>query len=132
MARITIEDCVDKVRNRFELILLASHRARMISSGALEITVERDNDKNPVVALREIAEGTISPGCLKEDLVHSFQNYVAEPEAKLPISAAGGTVDADDTEVALERVTEEELVKGLEELRTDGLLKCLSLLEEED
>jgi DNA-directed RNA polymerase subunit omega len=133
MARITIEDCIDKVKNRFELVLLASHRARMISSGALEITVERDNDKNPVVALREIAERTISPGGLKEDLVHSLQKYVAEPEAALLISAAGGTVDADDTEVAPDRVTEEELVKGLEELMPeDGLLKCLSLLEEED
>ena len=55
MARVTVEDCVDKVENRFELILVASHRARMISSGS-KITIERDNDKNPVVALREIAE----------------------------------------------------------------------------
>src|SRR5207302_7178020 len=61
MARVTVEDCIDKVDNRFELVLLASHRARMVSSGA-QITIERDNDKNPVVALREIAEKTISPG----------------------------------------------------------------------
>jgi DNA-directed RNA polymerase subunit omega len=74
MARITIEDCIDKVKNRFELVLLASHRARMISSGALEITVKRDNDKNPVVALSEIAERTISPGDLKEDLIRSCRN----------------------------------------------------------
>ena len=72
MARVTVEDCVDKVENRFELILVASHRARMISSGA-KITVERENDKNPVVALREIAETTVSPGDLKEDLIHSLQ-----------------------------------------------------------
>ena len=69
MARVTVEDCVDKVENRFELILVASHRARMISSGS-KITVARDNDKNPVVALREIAETTVSPGDLKEDLIH--------------------------------------------------------------
>ena len=58
MARVTVEDCIDKVDNRFELVLLASHRARMISSGA-PITIDRDNDKNPVVALREIADETL-------------------------------------------------------------------------
>src|SRR5215468_8333352 len=75
MARVTVEDCIDKVENRFDLVLLASHRARMISSGS-QITLERDNDKNPVVALREIAETTVSPGDLKEDLIHSLQKYV--------------------------------------------------------
>src|SRR5690606_35551414 len=116
MARVTVEDCIDKVENRFELVLLASHRSRMISSGA-PITVDRDNDKNPVVALREIAEATISPGDLKEDLIHSLQKYVEvdEPEPEVPlIGAGGGGVDADDTEVAPERMTEEELLKGLE------------------
>ena len=73
MARVTVEDCIDKVENRFDLVLLASHRARMISSGS-QITIERDNDKNPVVALREIAETTISPDDLKEELVHSCRN----------------------------------------------------------
>ena len=86
MARVTVEDCIDKVANRFELILVASHRARLISSGS-KITVERDNDKNPVVALREIAETTVSPGDIKEDLIHSLQKYVevdeAEPEESL-------------------------------------------------
>ena len=75
MARVTVEDCVDKVENRFELVLLAGHRARQISSGA-EITVDRDNDKNPVVALREIADETLSPGDLEEDLIHSLQKQV--------------------------------------------------------
>jgi len=60
MARVTVEDCIDKVENRFDLVLLASHRARMISSGT-QITVDRDNDKNPVVALREIADEAVSP-----------------------------------------------------------------------
>ncbi len=119
MARVTVEDCIDKVENRFDLVLLASHRARMISSGA-QITVDRDNDKNPVVALREIAETTISPDDLKEDLIHSLQKYVEvdepEPEAVPLIGAAGGSVDADDTEVAVDRMTEEELLKGLEGL----------------
>ena len=119
MARVTVEDCIDKVENRFDLVLLASHRARTISSGS-QITIERDNDKNPVVALREIAEKTISPDDLKEELVHSLQKYVEvdepEPEAAPLITAAGGTVDADDTEVTVDRMTEDELHKGLEGL----------------
>jgi DNA-directed RNA polymerase subunit omega len=119
MARVTVEDCIDKVENRFDLVLLASHRSRMVSSGA-QITVDRDNDKNPVVALREIAEETISPGDLKEDLIHSLQKYVEvdEPEAEtVPlIGGSGEGVDADDTEVTVDRMTEEELLKGLEGL----------------
>jgi DNA-directed RNA polymerase subunit omega len=119
MARVTVEDCIDKVENRFDLVLLAGHRARMISSGA-PITIERDNDKNPVVALREIAEQTVAPADLREELVHSLQKYVEvdepEPEAVPLLSAAGGTVDADDTEVTVDRMTEEELLKGLEGL----------------
>jgi len=89
MARVTVEDCIDKVENRFELVLLAGHRGRMISSGA-QITIDRDNDKNPVVALREIADETISPGDLKEDLIHSLQKYVEvdEPEPETATSPA--------------------------------------------
>lgn len=119
MARVTVEDCIDKVENRFELVLLASHRARLISSGA-QITVDRDNDKNPVVALREIADSSISPDDLKEELVHSLQRYVEvdepEPEAAPLITTVAGSVDADDTEVMPDRMTEEELLKGLEGL----------------
>jgi DNA-directed RNA polymerase subunit omega len=118
MARVTVEDCIDKVENRFDLVLLAAHRARTISSGS-PITVDRDNDKNPVVALREIADETVSPGDMHEELVHSLQKYVEvdEPEPEnVPLIGSGGTVDADDTEVAVERMTEEELLKGLEGL----------------
>jgi DNA-directed RNA polymerase subunit omega len=118
MARVTVEDCIDKVENRFELVLVASHRTRMISSGS-KITVERDNDKNPVVALREIAESTVSPGDLKEDLIHSLQKYVevdeAEPE-ELLIGTSNASVDSGDTEVTSERITEDELLKGIEGL----------------
>ena len=107
MARVTVEDCIDKVENRFDLVLLASHRARMISSGS-QITLERDNDKNPVVALREIAETTVSPGDLKEDLIHSLQKYVEvdEPEPEVPLigAGAGASVDSDDTEVTADRM----------------------------
>ena len=119
MARVTVEDCIDKVENRFDLVLLASHRARMVSSGA-QITIDRDNDKNPVVALREIADETISPGDLKEDLIHSLQKYVEvdepEPETVPMIAGAGGNVEADDKEITTDRMTEEELLKGLEGL----------------
>ncbi len=117
MARVTVEDCIDKVENRFDLVLLASHRARMISSGS-QITIDRDNDKNPVVSLREIAETTVSPGDLKEDVIHSLQKYVEvdEPEPEVPLIGAGG-VDADDADVVTsDRMTEEELLKGLEGL----------------
>ena len=119
MARVTVEDCIDKVENRFDLVLLAAHRARTISSGT-QITVDRDNDKNPVVALREIAETTVSPGDLKEELIHNLQKYVEvdEPEPEVPLigAAAGDKVDSDDTEVTTERMTEEDLLKGLDGL----------------
>ena len=122
MARVTVEDCIDKVDNRFELVLLAGHRARQISQGA-PITVPRDNDKNPVVALREIADETLSPDDLKEDLIHSLQKHVEvdEPEADGEAIAdqTGGvvaaTTDTDDTEdnITFDRMTEEDLLERL-------------------
>ncbi len=124
MARVTVEDCVDKVSNRFELVLLAGHRARTISSGA-PITVERDNDKNPVVALREIAAETISPEDMQEDLIHSMQKYVEvdepEPEAAPVISPETRSpviIGQDDPslDTAIDTMTEEELLRGLESL----------------
>ena len=72
MARVTVEDCVDKVPNRFDLVLLSAQRARQISGGA-ELTIDRDRDKNPVVALREIAEQTVKPRDLEEALVSGLQ-----------------------------------------------------------
>ncbi|TQL18020.1 DNA-directed RNA polymerase subunit omega [Zymomonas mobilis] len=72
MARVTVEDCIDKVHNRFDLILLAAQRARQISGGA-ELTLDRDRDKNPVVALREIAEETVTPVQLREALLNDLQ-----------------------------------------------------------
>ena len=123
MARVTVEDCIDKVDNRFELVLLAAHRARLISSGA-PLTIERNRDKNPVVALREIAEETIQPDDLREQLIHSLQKYVEvdEPEAETvpamigaPAAAATGG-GGDDTEVQFDRMSEEDLLRGLEGL----------------
>jgi DNA-directed RNA polymerase subunit omega len=118
MARVTVEDCIDKIDNRFELVLMASHRARAISSGA-PIHVGRDNDKNPVVALREIADVKLHPSDLKEDLIHSLQKYVEvdEPEPEtVPLISGAGRIESDDTEVTVDRMTEEELLKGLEGL----------------
>ena len=79
MARVTVEDCVDKVPNRFELVLLASQRARQVSGGA-ELTIDRDRDKNPVVALREIAEETIGPRELEEALINSLQRVQVDED----------------------------------------------------
>jgi DNA-directed RNA polymerase subunit omega len=122
MARVTVEDCVDKVENRFELVLLASHRARMIASGA-PLTIDRDNDKNPVIALREIADQTVAPEDLKEDLIHSLQKYVEvdepEPEVVPMIASASGDKSApaaEDGEIAFDRMSEEDLLRGLESM----------------
>ncbi|KUO53727.1 MAG: DNA-directed RNA polymerase subunit omega [Sphingomonadales bacterium BRH_c42] len=79
MARVTVEDCVDKVPNRFDLVLLAAQRAREISGGA-ELTIDRDRDKNPVVALREIAEETVRPRDLHESIVVSLQKILPDDE----------------------------------------------------
>ena len=109
MARVTVEDCVDKVPNRFELVLLAAHRARTISAGA-PIEVERDNDKNPVVALREIADEKLAPADLSEDLIVSLQKHVENDEAEDVDQALleGEPVQ----EVA--PISEEELLKALQ------------------
>ncbi|KEQ04723.1 MULTISPECIES: DNA-directed RNA polymerase subunit omega [Pseudorhizobium] len=128
MARVTVEDCIDKVDNRFELVLLASHRARQISQGG-QITIDRDNDKNPVVALREIADETLSPDDLKEDLIHSLQKHVEidEPEpdpASLIAANAGAATNADRNDqdddlpepVTFDQMSEEELLAGIEGL----------------
>jgi len=121
MARVTVEDCIDKVDNRFELVLLASHRARQISQGA-PITVDRDNDKNPVVALREIADETLAPDDLKEDLIHSLQKHVEidEPEADAAAIAseqvAETAADEPEENITFDRMSEEDLLAGIEGL----------------
>ena len=129
MARVTVEDCIDKVANRFELVLLASHRARMIQSGS-SILVPRDNDKNPVVALREIADEKLTPEDLKEDLIHSLQKHVEvdEPEAEtVPLLASPSHVATPDSEVQFDRMSEEDLLRGL-----DGLVPPTESADDED
>ncbi len=94
MARVTVEDCVDKVPNRFELVMLAAHRAREIASGA-PLTIPRDNDKNPVVALREIAEETQSADALRERMIEAYQTQIEvdEPEEDAMALLMGAEMD---------------------------------------
>lgn len=130
MARVTVEDCIEKVENRFELVLLAGHRARLISGGQ-PILVARDRDKNPVVSLREIADGMVSPGDLKEDLIHALQKYVEvdepEPEAVPLIGTSAAADPNDDSSVQFDRMTEEDLLRGL-----DGIVPPTEPREEEE
>ncbi|MBL9047502.1 MAG: DNA-directed RNA polymerase subunit omega, partial [Tabrizicola sp.] len=94
MARVTVEDCVDKVPNRFELVMLAAHRAREIQSGS-PMSIDRDNDKNPVVALREIAEEAQSADVLRERMIESHQTQIEvdEPEEDQMALLMGGEMD---------------------------------------
>ncbi len=120
MARVTIEDCIDKLPNRFELVLLAAHRARLVSQGA-PLTIDRDRDKDPVVALREIASETVNKDDLREEFIHAMQKHVEvdEPEdGEVPLIAQSGDMsmvdDSADMEQPMEQMTEEELLRGLE------------------
>ena len=123
MARVTVEDCVDKIPNRFELVLLAAHRARSIANGSA-ITVAVENDKNPVIALREIAERTISPDDMKETLINSIQKNteVDEPESVaaplLPPDRRVPQLGRDDSssDNQVDVMTEEQLLRGLESM----------------
>ena len=124
MARVTVEDCVDKVPNRFELVMLAAHRAREIATGA-PLTVDRDNDKNPVVALREIADEKLTPEDLKEDLIHSLQKHVEvdepeqEPSSMLANTGTAGKGEEEDElpeTLTFDQMSEEELLAGIEGL----------------
>ena len=113
MARVTVEDCVEKIPNRFELVMTAAQRARDISAGS-ELTLERDNDKNPVVALREIADETVDFGELEETLIKGLQRYVesddpAEEEMDMralqqDVTGEGGEAD-ENAEVAEDNLT---------------------------
>ena len=94
MARVTVEDCVEKVTNRFDLVLFSAQRARQISSGA-ELTIDRDRDKNPVVALREIAEATVVPDELQEAIVGSMQRVVqADDDAPDEVGSLAASAEA--------------------------------------
>jgi DNA-directed RNA polymerase subunit omega len=120
MARVTVEDCVDKVPNRFELVLLAAHRGRAIATGS-QITVDAENDKNPVISLREIAAETVPAEDLKEAFIHSIQKNVEvdEPEAaSAPMMVQDRRPmlgrDEPGSDTAVDMITEEQYLRGLE------------------
>lgn len=117
MARVTVEDCVDKVPNRFELVMLAAHRAREISAGGA-ITVDRDNDKNPVVSLREIAEETQRADDLRERLIESNQTQIEvdEPEEDSMALLMGAEAD----KPVEDDMSEEMLLRQLMEAQGQG------------
>ena len=125
MARVTTEDCVDKVPNRFELVLLAAHRARAITNGS-HVSIAPKNDKNPVIALREIAENTIRPDDMREGLIHSIQKNaeVDEPEAGAapllhPVqrpAVLGRDDQKSDTAIDQITMSEDQLLRGMESL----------------
>lgn len=124
MARVTVEDCVDKVSNRFELVLVAAHRARAIANGSA-ITIEPENDKNPVLALREIADQTVVPDDIRESLIHSIQKNVEvdEPEAgSAPLLTTdrrpvlGRDDQSSDMVVDQITMTEEQLLRAMESM----------------
>jgi DNA-directed RNA polymerase subunit omega len=107
MARVTVEDCVDKIPNRFDLVLMAGHRARQLSGGA-ETLVDRDRDKNPVVALREIAAKELKHDEMKEEYIKSLQKHAEVDEPEESVS------DEDVREdVQARQFTEEELLRAL-------------------
>lgn len=123
MARVTVEDCVDKISNRFELVLLAAHRARAITAGA-GLLVERDNDKNPVVALREIASTKVQHEELKEEFLSSLQRHIEtdEPEGDKP---SNETVDAPESI----QISEADYARAM---RADSDVKRQEVVEEVD
>ncbi|MGH7009239.1 MAG: DNA-directed RNA polymerase subunit omega [Caulobacteraceae bacterium] len=114
MARVTVEDCVQRVPNRFNLVLLAANRARAIAAGG-NLTLDRDNDKNPVVALREIAEDTVDPETLRETVISSLQRVDEHSEAEEEAETLA--LLADPTHV---QMSEQELVRALQSDRDGG------------
>jgi len=117
MARVTVEDCVVKVPNRFDLVLLAAQRAREITSGA-PLTVERDDDKNPVIALREIAEDTVQQDHLRDSLVRGMQKHIEmdEPEETPELEQTlFGMVDPTGPVIGEDAIDEEAVDEELEE-----------------
>ena len=134
MARVTVEDCVDKITSRFDLVLFAAHRAREMSEGS-EILVDRDNDKNPIVALREIADEKLVPSDLEESKISSLQTQIDVDEADedyiplvqdntkaSPSLAPQDQIDeAEETEEdpIEERMSEEDLLKAMQDNMVD-------------
>lgn len=134
MARVTVEDCVDKITSRFDLVLFAAHRAREMSEGS-DLLVDRDNDKNPIVALREIADEKIIPSDLEESKISSLQTQIDVDEADedyIPLvqdNTKATSADLSDTKIdestdtevepIEERMSEEDLLKAMQDNMVD-------------
>ncbi len=132
MARVTVEDCVLKVPNRFELVMLAAHRARDLAAGAA-LSVDRDNDKNPVVALREIADETLAVDALRENVIKGMQKLVEpdEPEeeemdalAAQQLAAAGGELAGGAAAAEEEGEDDDELLAEVEDVDADSVAEA--------
>jgi len=115
MARVTVEDCIEKVPNRFRLVLLSAHRARNIAAGS-DLRVDRDNDKNPVVALRELAENRLDLDNLTESLITGLQRVIPQDEDETPVRKA---------EAAGEEVAEPKPLPAPAEMDEAAMLKAL-------
>ena len=124
MARVTVEDCVQKVPNRFELVLLAAQRARNLSRGE-ELTIDRDDDKNPVVALREIASTKLKPENLREEFLLSLQRHIETDEPEAEKAAMAEQADAPE----FSHISEAEYARGM---RADSDVKRPEPVEEVD
>jgi DNA-directed RNA polymerase subunit omega len=124
MARVTVEDCVDKIPNRFELVLLAAHRARSITSGS-SLMVDRDNDKNPVVSLREIAAQKLKPEGLREEFLLSLQRHIETDEPEAEKAAMADTPDTPE----FANISEAEYARAM---RADSDVKRPEVVEEVD
>lgn len=109
MARVTVEDCIVKIPNRFDLVMMAAHRSRGISAGA-PLTVDRDNDKNPVVALREIADETVELVDIHDSVIRSLQKHVEndEPEEEDTLELMAGAIMAGEEPVAAAKPDDED------------------------
>ena len=118
MARITVEDCIDKFDSRFELVLVASNRARKLYSGE-EPTVERDNDKNTVISLREIADETISAEVFKQDLVEEYQSVSPIDEEELALEFNEENTDDETDSEKLSEVSDEAIKTEITEVGTE-------------
>jgi len=126
MARVTVEDCVLKVPNRFDLVMLAAQRARDVSAGA-QLTLDRDNDKNPVVALREIADETIDLDGLRNNLVQGLQRNVEQDEPE-----EEGGFGAESTDLLGEMIQAQEKDAAEAGLTVDGEFQDEPAADEED
>ena len=124
MARVTVEDCVDKISNRFELVLLAAHRSRAITSGS-QLLVDRDNDKNPVVSLREIAAQKLKPEGLREEFLLSLQRHIETDEPEAEKAAIAEAADVPE----FSNITEAEYARAM---RADSDVKRPEVVEEVD